>query len=56
MSLLDGNNKIILVANINKHVIDERLSRELKSIGMIDTYMKNSIYLDQHLMQQIVNQ
>ena len=48
-SLLDGNNKIILAANINEYVIDERLLRELKGIEMIDAYEK-SIYLELHLI------
>ena len=51
-SLLDGNNKIILTANINEHVIDRKLSRELKSFGMIDTYVKkfNLLRLVYHIM------
>ena len=49
-SLLDGNDKIILMADINEHIIEDRLLRELKRIGMMYVYEKNSTYLDQHLM------
>ena len=39
-SLLDRDNRIILVADINKHVVDRKLAKELKRIDMIDTYFK----------------
>ena len=45
ISLLDGNNKIIVAADTNNYTIDRRLLRELKSIEIIDVYEKNSIYL-----------
>ena len=39
-SLLDSNNKIIFAAEINEYIIDRKLLRELKSIGIIDAYVK----------------
>ena len=39
-SLLDGNNRIILVADINEHVVNGKLAKELKRIGMIDAYFR----------------
>ena len=40
ISLLDSNNKMILVADINKHIIDGKLLSKLKSIRILDTYVK----------------
>ena len=39
-SLLDWDNRIILVAYINEHAVDGKLAKELKRIGMIDIYFK----------------
>ena len=39
-SLLDGDNRIILAVDINEHVVDRKLAKELKRIGMIDVYFK----------------
>ena len=39
-SLLDSNNKIILIVDINEHIIDGRLLRELKRIRIIDANIK----------------
>ena len=37
---MDGNNKIILVADTNDHTIEGKLLRQLKSIRIIDAYAK----------------
>ena len=51
-SLLDGDNRIILAADINKHAVDGKLAKELKRIGMIDAYFRkfNSPSLASHVM------
>ena len=44
------------MVDTNEHSIDKRLPRELKRIGMVDAYEKNLTYLDQHLIQRVLNQ
>ena len=39
-SLLDGNNRIILVADINEYAVNGKLAKELKRIGIIDAYFR----------------
>ena len=39
-SLLNGNNRIILAADINEYTVNGKLAKELKRIGMIDAYFK----------------
>ena len=38
--ILEENNKVILSADINEHVIDGVLSRELKNLGMVEAHVK----------------
>ena len=37
-SLFDGNNRTILVADENVHVIDGKLAKELKRMGVTNTF------------------
>ena len=39
-SLLNGDNRIILVADINEHAVTGKLAKELKRIGIIDAYFR----------------
>ena len=39
-SLLNGDNRIILAADINEYVVTRKLAKELKRIGMIDVYFR----------------
>ena len=39
-SLLNENNKIILAANINEHVIDGALPKVLKNLGLSEACVK----------------
>ena len=39
-SLLSGNNKVILAADINEHVIDGVLPKALKNIGLTEAHVK----------------
>ena len=39
-SLLDGDNRIILAVDINEYAVNRKLAKELKRIGMIDTYFR----------------
>ena len=36
----EGNNKVILAADINEHVINGKFLKELKRIGMIEAHVK----------------
>ena len=40
ISIREGNNKVILVADINEHVLNGKLPKELKRIGMIEAHVK----------------
>ena len=39
-SLLNRDNRIILAADINKYTVTGKLAKELKRIGLIDTYFR----------------
>ena len=39
-SLLNRDNRIILVVDINKHTVNGKLAKELKRISMIDAYFR----------------
>ena len=39
-SLLNGDNRIILAADINEHAVTGKLAKELKRISMIDVYFR----------------
>ena len=40
ISIREGNNKVILAADINEHVLNGKLPKELKRIGMIEAHVK----------------
>ena len=39
-SLLNGDNRIILAADINEYAVTGKLVKELKRIGIIDAYFR----------------
>ena len=38
--IIDKNSEVILVADVNEHSIKEILLKELKKIGMVDSFIK----------------